>query len=73
MPDTIVEEVRKVRDEFARRFNYDLDAMCADLQRKQQLSGAKVVSFPRRPVLHAGNLRADSAMATTSQELVSRQ
>lgn len=50
MRDTIVEAVRKARDDYARRFNYDLDAMCADLQRKQRLSGGQVVSFPRRPV-----------------------
>lgn len=50
MRDTIVEAVRKARDDYARRFNHDLDAMCADLQRKQQLSGDRVVSFPRRPV-----------------------
>ena len=49
MRDTIVEEVRKAREEYARQFNYDLDAMCADLRRKQELSGAKVVSFPNRP------------------------
>lgn len=50
MPDTIVEEVRKARDDYARQFNYDLHATCADLRREQQLSGAQVVSFPKRPV-----------------------
>lgn len=49
MRDPIVEEVRKAREEYARRFGYDLDAMCEDLRRKQQLSGAPVVSFPKRP------------------------
>jgi hypothetical protein len=49
MPDTIIEEVRKTRDEYARRFNYDLHAMCADLRREQELGGAQVVSFPKRP------------------------
>jgi hypothetical protein len=48
--DPIVDEVRKARDELARRFNYDLDALCADLQQKQAQSGRKVVSFPpKRP------------------------
>jgi hypothetical protein len=50
MSDTIVEEVRKARDEYARRFNYDLHAMCADLRCKQERSGAPVVSFPKKPV-----------------------
>ena len=49
MRDPIVEEVRKAREEYARRFSYDLDAMCADLRRKQQLSGTQIVSFPKRP------------------------
>jgi hypothetical protein len=48
--DPIVAEVRKARDEYARRFNYDLDAICKDLQQKQFQSGRKVVSFPpKRP------------------------
>ncbi|MEI8376876.1 MAG: hypothetical protein WCJ35_29025 [Planctomycetota bacterium] len=50
MCDTIVEEVRKTRDEYARRFNYDLHAMCVDLRREQELSGAQVVSFAKKPV-----------------------
>jgi len=45
MTDTIVEEIRKTRDEYARRFNYDLHAMCLDLRREQELSGAPVVTF----------------------------
>lgn len=50
MNDTIVKEVRQARDEYARRFNYDLHAMCADLRREQELSGRPVVSLPKRPV-----------------------
>jgi hypothetical protein len=50
MTDPIVEEIRKIRDVYARRFNYDLHAMCVDLRHEQQRSGAPVVSFPRRPV-----------------------
>jgi hypothetical protein len=48
--DPIVAEVRKARDEYARRFNYDLDAICKDLQQRQSQSGRNVVSFPpKRP------------------------
>lgn len=46
--DTIVEEVRKAREEYARKFNFDLDAICADLRRRQQLAGGPVVSLPKR-------------------------
>jgi hypothetical protein len=48
--DPIVAEVRKARDEYARRFNYDLDAICKDLQNQQLQPGRKLVAFPpRRP------------------------
>ena len=45
MPDTIIQEIRKTRDDYASQFNYDLHQMCLDLRREQELSGAKVVSF----------------------------
>jgi hypothetical protein len=48
--DPIVEEVRKHREEYAKRFNYDLAAICRDLRKKQKASGRKIVSFPpKRP------------------------
>ncbi len=50
MHDPIVEEVRKARDEYAKQFNYDLDAICRDLREKQEKSRNKVVSFPPRRV-----------------------
>jgi hypothetical protein len=50
MNDPIIAEIRRIRDEYARRFNYDLHAMCEDLRRKQELRGARVVTYPpRRP------------------------
>jgi len=48
--DPIVEQVRKARDEYARQFGYDLDAICRDLQAKQQQPDRQLVSFPpKRP------------------------
>ena len=48
--DPIVEEVPKARDEYAKRFNYDLDEICRDLQEKQRQGKRKVVSLPpKRP------------------------
>ena len=44
--DPIVEEVRKIRDAYAKSFNYDLDAICRDLQEKQRLSKRRVISLP---------------------------
>ena len=50
MHDPIVEEVRKARDDYAKKFNYDLDAICRDLQEKQGKEGKNVVSFPPKRV-----------------------
>ena len=47
--DPIVEEVRKIREEHAARFNYDLDAIYNDLKRLQQESGREYVDFSRKP------------------------
>jgi hypothetical protein len=44
--DPIVEEVRKVRDAYAKRFNYDLDAIYRDLKAKERQSGRVVVPCP---------------------------
>jgi len=44
--DPIVEEIRQIRDAYAKQFNYDLDAICEDLRKKQEQSGKKSVSFP---------------------------
>jgi hypothetical protein len=49
MNDPIIDEIRRFRDDFARRFDYDLHAMCEDLRQKQELRGACVVSYPPRP------------------------
>jgi hypothetical protein len=46
MKDPIVEEVRRARDAHAKRFNYDLDAIVADLQRRKKELGLATVSLP---------------------------
>ncbi len=42
--DEIVEEVRKVRNEHAAKFNYDISAICADIRQKQVESGRQVIT-----------------------------
>ena len=50
--DPIVEEVRQVRDEHAKKFNYDLRAIAEDLKKQQATSGRKVVALsPKKPVV----------------------
>lgn len=46
--DPIVEEVRKVRDAYAKQFNYDLDAIYRDLKAKERHSGRHVVPCPSK-------------------------
>ncbi|MBI4602265.1 MAG: hypothetical protein HY721_09925 [Planctomycetes bacterium] len=48
--DPIVEEVRAIRDQFAARHNYDLDAIVSALKKASEDSGRQVVSLPPRPV-----------------------
>lgn len=46
--DEILDEIHKIREEHARSFNYDLDAMFADWQKKQAESGREVVSLSQK-------------------------
>jgi hypothetical protein len=50
LQDPIVEEVRRIRNAHAKKFNDDLHAICEDFRKKQQSSGRKVVTRqPRKP------------------------
>jgi hypothetical protein len=57
--DSIVREVREIREAYARQFGYDLKAIHRDLKAQEQASGRQVVSLPpRRPEpLGHGSLR----------------
>lgn len=46
--DEIVEEVRRVREELAARFNYDITAIVENARKEQAASGRKVASPPPR-------------------------
>ncbi len=46
--DEIVEEVRKARDEYAAKFNYDLDAIYKDIKKQEKKSRRKLVSLPSK-------------------------
>jgi hypothetical protein len=48
--DPVVDEVRAIRDELARRHNYDIDAIVRALQKASVDGGRELVSFPPRPV-----------------------
>ena len=44
--DEIVEEVRTARDEYAAKFNYDLEAIYKDIKEQEEQSRRRVVSLP---------------------------
>lgn len=44
MNDPIVEEIRKYRIEHTKHFNYDLDAICADLIKHQSSHPHRLVN-----------------------------
>lgn len=44
--DEVLEEIHKIREEHAKAFNYDLQAICDDLKKKQATSDRQVISKP---------------------------
>ena len=69
LDDPIVEEIHKIRDEYAKKFNYDLDAIGADLMKQQKASGRKLVSFPpRKPVVVQIRQRVETVVAEQKGE-----
>jgi hypothetical protein len=48
--DPIVEEMRRIKEAHAARYNYDIRAMAKALREQQKRSGHEVVSLSRRRV-----------------------
>jgi hypothetical protein len=48
-PDPIVEEIHRVREEYAKRFGNDLREIAKDAQKRQGRDGRKVVRATPRP------------------------
>ena len=46
--DEIVEETRKAREQYATKFNYDLEAIYCDLKKHEEQSPEKFVSLPSK-------------------------
>jgi len=49
-PDPIVEEVRAAREAHAKKFNFNISEICADLKEKERISNHKIVSKPPKIV-----------------------
>ena len=50
MFDPIVEEIRKIREEHAARFNYDLDAIYEDCKKSERELGLPLVNLPPKRI-----------------------
>jgi len=60
-PDPIVEEIKRIREEYAARFNYDLEAIARDVRSRQDDGDHQVVRRPpRRPQEAAASQKWDS-------------
>ena len=66
MNDPIVDEVRRVRDAHAARFNYDLDAIFQDIKEREKKSGLKFVEgVACQPVPNQGLQPAGAAVSVS--------
>jgi hypothetical protein len=48
--DPIVEEVRKARDEYAAKFDYDLERIFRDVKERERQSTHRFVSLPPKRI-----------------------
>ena len=51
MKDTILSEIRQVRENYAKKFNYDVWAMLRDLRERQGIDGRQVLKLPAKRLL----------------------
>ena len=65
--DSIVLEIHALRQQHAEKFDFDLQAIMADIQRQEQNSGVKFVNRPPRrprtwkaPITHGPDQAANS-------------
>jgi hypothetical protein len=52
--DSIVEEIRKIREKHAAKFKYNLNAIFQDLKKQEQESNRKIVSLSPKRVNKVG-------------------
>ena len=67
MNDPIVEEVRRVRDAHAARFNYDLDAIFQDIKEQEKKSGRTFISGVSRQSVPNQAIQPTGAALPVSQ------
>ncbi|MHB9025463.1 MAG: hypothetical protein ACYC7E_15045 [Armatimonadota bacterium] len=47
--DPIVDEVQRVRQAYAKRFEFDIQAIAADLRQHERQHVGRLVSYPAKP------------------------
>ena len=52
-PDPVVAEIRRIREEIAAQFGYDLDAIVEYAQQRDATGDRKVIRLPPRPPVTA--------------------
>jgi hypothetical protein len=55
--DAIIDEIHQIRQEYAEKFNFDVDAIVKDLQHQQTIGTYKIVSFVDDSALRENDLR----------------
>jgi hypothetical protein len=58
MDDPWIEELRRHREEYAARFNYDIHKMVEDLRKRERASGREYITLPSK------SLRTSAPMPT---------
>lgn len=48
--DDPLDEIHRYRDEHAKKFNYDIDAIIADLRRREKEGAIKTVALPPKHI-----------------------
>ncbi len=56
--DPIIAEVRAIRQAYASRFDYDVEAIFKDIRARQEASGREYVQLPARPAVSGNEDRA---------------
>ena len=64
MNDPIVDEVRRIRDAHAAKFNYDLRAIFQDIKEQERRSGREFVSFADAELDEAPSQASGPALAS---------
>ena len=66
MKHPIVEEIRQARDAHAKQFNYDLDAICDDLRKREKEPAVPTVWLPPKRVTREKRRLHDDVCDTVS-------